>query len=66
MPKEITVEDLEKILPRTLSAYVKRSGDHVKYKLRTKKTLYTIKTDLDNVSNVEKIISAVIDIEELD
>lgn len=54
MPHELTFEEItDKILARTLVVYTKRSGDHVKYKLRTKKTLYTIKTTPEEASEME-------------
>ncbi len=69
MPKEITAEEIPAILPRTLAAYVKRSGEVVKFKLRTKKTLFTIKTTPDEASTIEKIITSSsnsLEVEELD
>ncbi len=57
MPHELTSEEItDKILARTLVVYTKRSGDYVKYKLRTKKTLYTIKTTPEEASAVESKI----------
>ena len=54
MPHELTSEEItDKILARTLVVYTKRAGDYVKYKLRTKKTLYTIKTTPEQASEVE-------------
>ncbi|MHA2029391.1 MAG: hypothetical protein ACW99A_06700 [Candidatus Kariarchaeaceae archaeon] len=54
MPHEITSEEIpEDILARTLVVYTKRSGDFVKYKLRTKKTLYTYKVLPDQAEKIE-------------
>lgn len=60
MPHELTSEEItDKILARTLVVYTKRSGDNVKYKLRTKKTLYTVKATPEQAEEVEnKIRSA--------
>lgn len=69
MPKEITIDEIDAILPRTLKATIKRSGEFVKFKLRTKKTLYTIKTSLEESEAVEKKITSggtAISISELD
>lgn len=57
MPHELTSEEItDKILARTLVVYTKRSGEFVKYKLRTKKTLYTIKTTPEEASAIESKI----------
>jgi hypothetical protein len=54
MPHEITSEEIpDDILARTLVVYTKRSGDYVKYKLRTKKTLYTYKVLPEKAENIE-------------
>ena len=69
MPKEITIDEIDAILPRTIKATIKRSGEFVKFKLRTKKTLFTIKTSLEEADAVEKIITSggkAISISELD
>ena len=58
MPHELTTQEeiTDKILGRTLVVYTKKSGDFVKYKLRTKKTLYTFKAQPDQVEDVESKI----------
>ncbi|MCY3411156.1 MAG: hypothetical protein INQ03_05905 [Candidatus Heimdallarchaeota archaeon] len=69
MPKEITKEEIPSIIPFTQSASVKRTGDKVKFKLRTKKTLYTIVASTDEADDVESVITSSgksIDILELD
>jgi len=44
MPKEIhNIEELDKIVPRTIEVRVKKHKDFVKVKFRTKAYLYTIK-----------------------
>ena len=58
MPKEIKIEDInEKLIERTTSVYKRRAGDFIKYKLRTKKTLYTIKVPTSESDAVEKAIT---------
>ncbi|MHA2090061.1 MAG: hypothetical protein ACW98K_04310 [Candidatus Kariarchaeaceae archaeon] len=59
MPHELSsVDDLtEDLLKRTIEVYSKRSGEFVKFKLRTKKTLYTIKITPDEAANVEARIA---------
>jgi hypothetical protein len=43
MPKEITAEEIDdSLLERTIATFVKRSGDKIKYKLRTSRLLYTV------------------------
>lgn len=69
MPKEISKEEIAGILPRTLAVTVKRTGNDVKFKLRTKKTLFTIKATPDDAAEVEKIINGAsqsLELEELD
>ena len=58
MPHEFTSQEeiTDKVLARTLVVYTKKSGDSVKYKLRTKKTLYTFKAQTDQVEDVESKI----------
>ena len=59
MPKEIHLEDInEKLIERTLAVYKRKAGDHIKYKLRTKKTLYTIKVPASETDAVEKAITS--------
>lgn len=58
MPHEITTKEgiTEEILKRTLVVYTKKSGEAIKYKLRTKKTLYTFKAQPDQVEDIESKI----------
>lgn len=44
MPKEITKEEFEKLLPDATEIRVVRDGDSAKVKLRTTEALYTLKT----------------------
>ncbi|MHA2251348.1 MAG: hypothetical protein ACXAD7_13385, partial [Candidatus Kariarchaeaceae archaeon] len=60
MPHELKEIDeiTESLLNRTIVAYSKRSGEYVKFKLRTKKTLYTIKASPDEASAIENKINS--------
>ena len=60
MPKEIMEPDqiTEDLLKRTLVVYSKLTGDTVKFKFRTKKTLYTIKVNQKQASLVEDKINS--------
>ena len=61
MPKEMKeIDDLtDEILNRTLEVYTKVAGDFIKYKFRTKSTLYTLKVIPDEISNLETRINSV-------
>ncbi|MFX1513831.1 MAG: hypothetical protein ACFFCQ_14700 [Promethearchaeota archaeon] len=63
MPAELTsVEEFVEIAKRASKCLVKRHGDVIKLKLRTKKRLYTYKT---SPSEAERLISGLnIEIEE--
>jgi len=58
MPHEITSMDEidEKFLERTFVVYRKGLGDIIKYKFRTKSTLFTIKVDQENSSQLQSKI----------
>ncbi len=58
MPHEIRTQEglTDEILGRTLVVYTKKSGEYVKYKLRTKKTLFTFKALTEQVEDVESKI----------
>lgn len=59
MPKELkSIDDInDKLLDRTLVVYTKRSGENVKFKFRTKKTLYTLVTSPAEADKIERSIS---------
>ena len=58
MPAEITtVEDFAEIAKRASKCLVKKQKDVVKLKLRTKKRLYTYKTDPINADRLLKNIT---------
>lgn len=55
MPREIkSTEDFLEIAKRAIECRVKRLGDVVKLKLRTKKYLYTLKTTPEEAENLLK------------
>lgn len=59
MPREITIDDLDKkLIERTHEIYKRRSGDFIKFKLRTTKTLYTVKARVEDADEVEKKIKS--------
>jgi len=59
MPREITIEDLDKnLIERTHEIYKRRSGDFIKFKLRTTRTLYTVKSSIEDADEVEKKINS--------
>ncbi len=60
MPHELkSLEDLtDEILNRTIAVLTKRSGEYVKFKIRTKKTLFTLKVKPDEASGVENKINS--------
>jgi len=57
MPKEIhNIEEIDKIVPRTIEVRVKKHKDFVKVKFRTKSYLYTVKlSDKEAEALLEKI-----------
>jgi len=59
MPSELTSLDEidEKLLERTFVVYRKGTGDEIKYKLRTKSTLFTIKIPQGEASTIETKIN---------
>ena len=59
MPHELTsIDEIDdKLLERTFVVYRKGTGDQIKYKLRTKSTLFTLKVDQDDASDIEGRIS---------
>ncbi len=58
MPKEIFEEEsFLELAEKSFHCRVKRVKDVVKLKLRTKKTLYTFKTDPDTAENLLKQIN---------
>ncbi|MHA1595345.1 MAG: hypothetical protein ACTSXJ_06815 [Candidatus Baldrarchaeia archaeon] len=58
MPKEIkSVEEFLEIAKRASECRVKRLGDIVKLKLRTRRYLYTLKTDPATAEELLKKIS---------
>lgn len=65
MPKEIMEPDniTDELLNRTLVVYSKLDGDVVKFKFRTKKTLYTVKVDQKLASSIEDKIKSKTNIE---
>ncbi len=59
MPREITIDDLDKnLIDRTHDIFKRRSGDFIKFKLRTTKTLYTVKASIEDADEVEKKINS--------
>ena len=61
MPHELeSIDDIDdKLLARTFEVYRKGiGGDMIKYKLRTKKTLFTIKIESASASKIESKIEA--------
>ncbi len=64
MPREITIDDLDKnLIERTHEIFKRRSGDFIKFKLRTTKTLYTVKASIEEADEVEKKINSLSNIE---
>lgn len=57
MPKEIKDQkEFLEIAPLAIECRVKRSGDIVKIKLRTKKMLYTLKVDPKTADQLIKVV----------
>ena len=64
MPREITIDDLDKkLIDRTHEINKRRSGDFIKFKLRTTKTLYTVKASIEEADEVEKKINSLGNVE---
>ncbi|MBD3190929.1 MAG: hypothetical protein GF308_09810 [Candidatus Heimdallarchaeota archaeon] len=58
MPHEITdLDKLDDIIARATECRVKRFGDTVKMKFRTKKTLYTIKVSVNEAETIRDRLS---------
>ncbi len=57
MPKELKPEEVtDGIIDNTIVLRKKGAGDFVKFKLRTKKTLYTVKVPMKEADSFEKKI----------
>lgn len=58
MPHELkSIEEIdEKLLARTFVVYRKATPDGIKYKLRTKKTLFTLVVDQEGSGEIENLI----------
>ncbi|MCE7741199.1 MAG: hypothetical protein GOP50_01960 [Candidatus Heimdallarchaeota archaeon] len=66
MPKEISKEELEKIIQLTIDqsgeVRTKRHKDDIKIKFRTKKRLYTIKLPMKEAESIINDLSSKLDV----